>query len=288
MSVVYRDYDREQLDRQYDNSRAVPDYERFFALYRELSERARRELTCRLDVAYGTSSMEKLDIFPSGKSDAPTWIFVHGGYWRRLDKSDFSFIAEPFTNAGISFISVNYALAPNVSVAEIARQVRAATRWTIDHSEEWEGDPERVFIGGHSVGGQLAALAAVTEPVQGLTSISGLADLEPVRLSYANAWAQLARDDIAALSPIHQVPQRELPLIAYAGAKETDEFRRQTAILADAWRSRGYAVDEGYLAGEDHFSIALELHDASSDLTKAILAQCFGRTGTATAHHDVS
>lgn len=281
MTIVFRDYDQEQLDRQYDNSRAVPDYERFFTLYRELSERARRELTCRLDVAYGTSSMEKLDLFPSGKSDAPTWIFIHGGYWRRLDKSDFSFPAEPFTNAGVSYISVNYALAPNVSVAEIVRQVRTATRWTLEHCAEWEGDPERVYVGGHSVGGQLAALAALTEPVQGLTSISGLADLEPVRLSYANEWARLARDDIVPLSPIHQIPERELPLIAYAGAKETDEFRRQTAILADAWRARGYPVDEGYVAGEDHFSIALELHDASSDLTKAILAQCFGRTGSA-------
>jgi len=281
MTVLYRGYTQEELDRQYDNSRAVPDHERFFTLYRELSERARRELPCRLDVAYGTSSMEKLDIFPSGKADAPTWIFVHGGYWRRLDKSDFSFAADPFTSAGVSYISVNYALAPNVSVAEIARQVRAATRWAIEHAEEWQGDPERVFIGGHSVGGQLAALAAVTEPVQGLTSVSGLGDLEPVRLSYANEWARLARDDVVPLSPIYQIPEHELPLIACAGAKETDEFRRQTAILADAWRARGYPVEESYIEGEDHFSIALELHDSSSPLTKAILAQCFGRTQTA-------
>lgn len=281
MSAIYHDYTQEELDRQYDNSRAVPDYERFFTLYRELSERARRELPCRLDVAYGATSMETLDIFPTGKGDAPTWIFIHGGYWRRLDKSDFSFIADPFTAAGVSVISVNYALAPNVTVAEIARQVRAATRWTLEHIGDWDSDPERVFIGGHSVGGQLAALAAATEDVRGVTSISGVADLEPVALSYANEWARLGRDDIDLLSPIHRVPDRELPLIAYAGAKETDEFRRQTAILADAWRARGYPVDECYVAGEDHFSIALELHDAASDLTKAILAQCFGRTGTA-------
>ncbi|MGH7659670.1 MAG: alpha/beta hydrolase [Vulcanimicrobiaceae bacterium] len=281
MTAIYREYAQEELDRQYDNSRAVPEHERFFNLYRELSERARGELTCRLDVAYGTSSMEKLDVFPSGKTDAPTWIFIHGGYWRRLDKSDFSFVADPFTSAGISVVSVNYALAPNVSVAEIARQVRAATRWTLEHAHDWEGDPARVFIGGHSVGGQLAALAAAAEDVQGVTSISGLADLEPVALSYVNEWARLAGDDIVSLSPVHQVPKRELPLIAYAGAKETDEFRRQTAILADAWRARNYTVDEGYVAGEDHFSIALELHDPWSDLTKAILAQCLGRTGNA-------
>ena len=272
--MIYREYDQDALDRQYDNSRAFPDYERSFALYKELSERARRELPCRLDVAYGDSPMEKLDIFRAGASDAPTWIFIHGGYWRRLDKSDFSFVADAFTNAGISVVTVNYALAPNVTVSEIARQVRAATRWACAHVEEWEGDPQRVFVGGHSVGGQLAALAAATEPVAGITSISGLADLEPVRLTYVNEWARLTPEDVLALSPIHQLPSRPLPLVAYAGSLETDEFRRQTAILAEAWQTRDYPVDEGYIEGEDHFTIALGLHDVHRALTQAIVAQC--------------
>ena len=273
---MYRNYEQDALDRQYDNSRAVPDYERYFELYRSLSERTRGELTCKLDVAYGSSPLETLDIFPSGVDDGATWIFIHGGYWRRLDKGDFSYIAVPFTSEGVTVISVNYALAPNVTVREIVRQVRAATSWVFEHVGEWNGDPKRVFVGGHSVGGQLAVLAAVTHPVQGVTSISGLADLEPVRLSYANEWARLRPEDDVTLSPIHQIPSRELPLIAYAGAKETDEFLRQTAILADAWRSRRYPVDEGYVAGQDHFSIALELHDRSSELTRAILEQCSG------------
>ena len=274
MSIIYAGYDQEALDRQYDNSRAFPDYERCFALYRSLSERARGELMCELDVPYGPSEMEKLDIFPSGNDDGPTWIFIHGGYWRRLDKSDFSYVADPLTAHGVTVISINYALAPAVTVHEIVRQVRAATSWVVEHAEDWHGDPERIFIGGHSVGGQLAALVAATHPVSGLTSISGLSDLEPVRLSYANEWAHLRPEDDAPLSPIHQVPSREIPLIAFAGAKETDEFRRQNAILAEAWRSRNYPVNEGYLEGQDHFTIALELHDAESELTRAILAQC--------------
>ena len=278
MKTVYAGYDQDALDRQYDNSRAFPDYERFFGLYRSLSQRARDELTCKLDVPYGPSEMEKLDVFPSGSDDGPTWIFIHGGYWRRLDKSDFSYIADPFTAHGVTLISVNYALAPNVTVHEIVRQVRAATSWVLENIGDWNGDPDRVFIGGHSVGGQLAALVAATHPVEGLTSISGLADLEPVRLSYANEWARLKPEDDVPLSPVHQIPSRELPLIAYAGSKETDEFRRQTAILADAWRARNYPVDEGYLEGQDHFSIALELHDHASELTQAILAQCLTRS----------
>jgi arylformamidase len=166
-------------------------------------------------------------------------------------------------------------------VREIVRQVRAATQWVFDHVRDWEGDPQRISIGGHSVGGQLAALAAATHPVAGVTSISGLADLEPVALSYVNEWARLTPQDVVDLSPIHQVPANAVPLIAYAGAKETDEFRRQTAILAQAWEQRGYPVDEGYLEGEDHFSIAIDLHERHTELMKLILSQCSGRTENA-------
>ena len=160
MGFIYNGYDQAALDKQYDNSRAVPEHELYFARYREFSKHTRDTFHCRLDVPYGPSAMEKLDIFATTEPLAPTWIFIHGGYWRRLDKSDFSFIANALVPHGISMISVNYALAPSVTVDEITRQVRDATRWVFEHVEEWEGDPKRVFIGGHSVGGQLAALAA--------------------------------------------------------------------------------------------------------------------------------
>jgi arylformamidase len=274
MATVYRNYDREALDRQYDNSRAVPEHERYFERYRELSAKTRARSVCRLDVPYGSGTLETLDVFPVATHGAPTWVFVHGGWWRRLDKSDFSFIADSLLPAGISFVSVNYALAPSVTVPEIVREVRAATRWVFDHLHEWGGDPNKTYIGGHSVGGHLAALAALTDPVCGLTSVSGVHDVEPVFLSYVNDWARMRAEDVTALSPVRNLPARSLPLVACAGAKETDEFRRQTAILAQAWRARGYPVTEMYLEGQDHFSIVLELRDPKSPLTQAILAQC--------------
>jgi arylformamidase len=218
--------------------------------------------------------MEKLDLFAVTAAEAPTFIFLHGGWWRRLDKSDFVYVADPLNAAGISVVNVNYALAPNVTIPEIVREVRAATRWTFEHARDWNGDPSRIFIGGHSVGGHLSGLAAVTDPVAGLTTISGVHDVEPVFLSYANEWAQMRAEDVVPLSPIKNLPSRNIPLIACAGAEETDEFRRQTTIYAQAWRERGYPVTESYLEKHNHFSIMLELADPKSALTQAIIAQC--------------
>ena len=274
MNFVFNGYDQAALDKQLDNSRAVPEHPRMFERYRELSEHTRSLLHCRLGVPYGPTEREKLDIFATTEPLAPTWIFIHGGYWRRLDKGDFSFIADSLVPHGISMVSIGYALAPHVTVAEIVRQVRTAVRWVFDHVGEWEGDPQRIFIGGHSVGAQLAALAALDAPVAGLTSISGLHDLEPVRLSYANEWARLRADEIESLSPIHQIPSRPLPLIATVGSEETDEFKRQTAIFAQAWRDRGYPCIELYRPRENHFTIVFELAYRESALSQAITAQC--------------
>jgi arylformamidase len=273
--LIYRNYDQAELDAQYTNATQAPggDPEFYFAQYREASARARSRFESRLDVAYGPGEMEKLDLFPASAAGAPTWIYIHGGFWRRLDKADSSLVASGLVPAGVSVVCINYALAPAVSVAEIVRQCREATRWTLEHVAEWDGAPERVFVGGHSVGGHLAGTVAASHPVAGVASISGVHDLEPVFLSYVNDWARLRRDEIVGLSPIHNLPPRPLPLLAAVGTLETDEFRRQNTIYAEAWRTRGYPVTEMVLEGLNHFTITLELGDPESSLTRALVSQ---------------
>jgi arylformamidase len=271
LSAVYLDYDQASLDAEYNARAAVPDHEDYFARYRELSERTRAKVECRLDVAYGPSAMERLDVFPAAGNK--TWIFIHGGWWRSLDKADFSFVADGFRDAGVTTICVNYALAPSVRIAEIVRQARAATKWVLDHASEWGGAAESVYVGGHSAGGHLSLLSAVTEAVAGVATISGVHDLEPVFLSYVNEWAQLRRDEVADLSPLFHLPQHALPLVAAVGAEETDEFVRQNALIARAWRERGYPVSEMKLQGHNHFSVVLDLQNSQSRLTQAVLTQ---------------
>ena len=276
LSTVYLDYDQATLDQQYDNAATVPDPNLFYNEYQQKSKDTRATLAARLDEPFGPSAEERLDVFPAAVAGAPTWVFIHGGYWRRLHKDDFSFVASALVPAGISVAVVNYALAPAVALAEIVRQARAATAWVREHAPEWGGDPQRVFVGGHSAGGQLAGMVGAHDPVAGISSISGLHDLEPVFLSNVNEWIRLQPDEVERYSPASNLPARALPLVCAVGGKETDEFRRQNALYATAWRSRGYPVHEIEMTGHNHYTIILELADPDSTLTQAIIAQAAG------------
>jgi arylformamidase len=122
---IFLGYDQEALDREYDNRGKVPDFADYFTRYAGESAVARRQLDCRLDVRYGPSPGETLDIFPATGS-APIQLFIHGGYWRAMDKADFSYVARAFNPAGAAVVVINYALIPAVDMDELIRQCRAA------------------------------------------------------------------------------------------------------------------------------------------------------------------
>jgi arylformamidase len=175
------------------------------AQYASESGRMRARLPCRLSVPYGASEPERLDIFPATTTGpSPIFVFLHGGYWRLLDSADSCFMAECLTRAGACVVAVNYALAPLVLLAEFVRQCRAAVAWLHKHAHEFGGDPTQIHVGGSSAGGHLAAmmLAPGWEPdfgvpnnlVAGATLLSGLYDLEPIRLGHPNEWLERLHD----------------------------------------------------------------------------------------------
>ena len=178
------------LDSQYNNRLRVPDFAQIVARWTESSARVRETLRAHLDVAYGDAPSDQLDIFPAAQSGAPVLVFVHGGYWRSLDKSDHSFIAPSFVDAGVNVVVPNYALCPAVTIDEIALQTARAVAWTWRHIAAFGGDPARISVVGHSAGGHLAAMMLSCRwkvlgddlPAQLLSTamgISGLYDLEP-------------------------------------------------------------------------------------------------------------
>jgi arylformamidase len=278
---IYRHWDQDELNRQMSARGTVPDIAPFMDDYARLSAQARDALECQCDVPYGPSEAERLDIFPAKQPNSPIFVFIHGGYWRMLDAHDSSFMAKTFVDAGCAVIAINYALAPSVSLHEIVRQCRAALSWSVEHASDFNGDPARLHVCGSSAGGHLAGMMiaggwakdfGLTEGfIQSASLLSGLMDLEPVRLSNCNEWCKLDQVSAHALSPIRHLPARPLPLIISYGSSETTEFLRQSECYAAACEAVGCPVEIVNEAQSNHFDLPLRLCDPKAPLTKAVL-----------------
>jgi arylformamidase len=278
---VFRTYDRAALDAEYNNRAKVKDAMEWIARYGAESARARAELPMRFDVPYGTHHAERLDIFPADRpGPAPIHVFVHGGYWHRLDKADFSFVVRAFRPAGALTVVLNYGLIPSINMDTLVQQCRAGVAWVHEHAPYFGGDPMRIFVSGHSAGGHLTAMLLATDwgslgrpddVVKGGCAISGLYDLEPIRLCYLNDVLGLTPDAARRNSPLGLAAPGSAPLILALGGDEGPEYHRQTNELAAAWRVAPDKLLD--LTGHDHFSIVGELASPSSPLARAIHRQ---------------
>ena len=274
----------EWLDAQYNNRARVPAHSQIFVRWQDASAAARDRLLRRLDVAYGASPGETLDIFPAARSNAPVLVFIHGGWWRSLDKRDHSFIAPPFVDAGAMVVVPNYALCPAVSIETVALQMTRALAWTHRHAALYGGDAKRIVVAGHSAGGHLAAMLLCcdwkavgrdlpAQLVRHALAISGVFDLAPIsQVSFLKDDLQLTPPAVRKLSPV-RFPRPRGFLHATAGALESEEFMRQRRLIRTAWGARAVPPCEP-VAGADHFTVLDDLaapHGALHGLARRLL-----------------
>jgi arylformamidase len=280
---IFRGYDRQALDAEYNNRVKVKDALEWIARYGGESARIRAELPMRFDVSYGAHHGERLDVFPAARpGPVPVHVFIHGGYWHRMDKADFSFVARALRPAGAATVVIDYALVPAVDLDALVQQCRAAVAWVHRHAPEWGGDPARISVSGHSAGGHLVAMLLAsdwsafglpTDVVKAGCAISGLYDLEPIRLCYLNEVLALTPEAARRNSPVRLKPAAPTPLILAVGGAEGAEYHRQTDDLASAWRAHGVPIEVMDMDGHDHFSIVAELQTPFSPLARAIQGQ---------------
>jgi len=281
-------FDPAWLDIQYNNRARIPDSLDILDRWTKASALAREKSSVRLDVAYGIAPSEMLDIFPPPRRGAPVLVFIHGGYWRALDKSDASFIAPAFVQAGAMVVVPNYALCPAVTIEQITLQLVHALAWIHRNAEVYGGDSRRIVVAGHSAGGHLAAMMLScewpkvaddlpTQLVHGALAISGLFDLEPLRQTpFLQADLRLDAASARRLSPAFFPPPAG-PLHATVGGDESEEFLRQNALIRQNWGASAVPVCEA-IPGMNHLNVLHDLADPQGRLHRLAL-QLLGLAG---------
>lgn len=268
--------DPQFIEREYNNRALVPEHPAIFARWDRDSDFVRSTLPCTLDLAYGPDPLHRVDWFPAANARG-TLVFIHGGYWRSLDKSMFSWLAASYVAAGMNVAMVNYRLCPAVRIDGIVDDVVAAMNWLMGGSvPEFDG---RVVVAGHSAGGHLvgalfstpvARLAFDPSRIAGGVSLSGLFDFAPLRIHSFNADFHLDEAAVARLNLYDKPTTIKAPLVVAVGGAESSEFQRQSRLIAESWAPQ--AKPALVLPALNHFSIVDALAERAQPLHRETLA----------------
>ncbi|HZQ60032.1 MAG TPA: alpha/beta hydrolase [Casimicrobiaceae bacterium] len=268
--VLYRGMSRAALDAAYNNRAAVPRYEAIVAQRRQRSAEVRRNTAGRLDLRYGERARQRLDFFPASNANAPVFAYIHGGYWQSTEKESSTYLIEGPLAHGVAVALIEYTIAPEAGMDEIVAEIRSAIDWLAMHARELGGDPACLYVGGHSAGGHLAAMTLDKE-IAGVLCISGLFELEPIRLGSLNDNIDMSEASAERNSPLLHVPTQAPPLIVAVGALELPELVRQSADYVAMLQKHGLPARYLPIDGRDHFTVLDELASPDGVLCAALL-----------------
>lgn len=280
---VYKKFRKDEMEFHFQPRTAVPDYQRLSEERAKLSAAVRARLKPSLNIPYGKTARQVVDIFPADRPNGPVQVYIHGGYWRSGSKEDSHFLAETFVKAGVTVAFLEYDLCPKVTVAEIVRQARAGIAWLYRNIANYGGDPSSLYIMGNSVGGHLVAMALAYDwekkeglprnMIKGAAAITGVYDLDPVFHVRVNEEIRLTPEIARENSPMLHPPLPHTPLIIAVGGNEPAGWRRMSADFCALCKSCGVDCQYLEIPGAHHYGMNALLGDSKSPLSRAILKQ---------------
>ncbi|WP_250527354.1 alpha/beta hydrolase [Caballeronia sp. GAWG2-1] len=245
------------------------------------SQMCRRANNCLEDVRVGPRHEERIDVYLAENAGAPIVVFVHGGWWRGGTRKEFGICANGLNRRGYTVVMADYPLCPVATIPDITQATRAAIVWAYENADGINGDPERIFVVGHSAGGQQAGMVAVTDwasygvpgnIVKGVVPMSGIFDMYPFKSSWLQPWLQLTGDTVRSESAVLNIGKNVPPLLVMVGAEESVEFHRQAQQFVDALMAHGHCAKYLDVDGEDHSTMLFQMGSPESPVTNAIVA----------------
>ena len=260
---------RQDLDRGLNNGAAVAGSADIVAGWDQRSAHVRASHSDHLDLGYGPRERNRIDFFKAA-ANAPTLLFIHGGYWQMRAKENFALFAGGPMAHGINVALIGYTLAPEATLDQIVAEIHAGIDFLAGRLPDLGGDASRIAVSGWSAGGHLTAMAMSNPRVKAGVAISGIYDLEPIRHSYLNEKLGLDEAMSHRNSPMMQASGAMKPLSLTVGSAELPLLRRQTADFVGHRAQYGLPVSYEEIPGADHFSIMNEMLSPKGRITMMI------------------
>ena len=280
--IAYNGFRKDELEYQYNPRESVPEYPELAKRRAEASRKARSTLKSWLNVPYGGSPREVLDIYAADRPAGPVLVYIHGGYWRTGSKDDNCNFAPAFVQRGATVVLVEYDLCPKVTVTDIVRQTRSAIAWVYRNIIRYSGNPSKLHVSGHSAGGHLTAMALAhdwekegmpRDLIKGAVATSGVYDLDMVMQISVNEQVRMTPEIARENSPfLHPLLSRCPVLIAVGGA-EPKGWQRMSEDYFNYCKQRGMQAEYLVVPGANHYTMSEHMPDSGSPLTQAMLKQ---------------
>ena len=278
--TAYKGFRQDEMEYQYNPRVSVPEYPELAKVRSAQARKVRESAKSWLNVAYGSSPRELVDIYAADRAGGPVLVYIHGGYWRSGSKEDNCNFVPTFTQRGATVVLVEYDLCPSVTVTDIVRQARAVIGWTYENIIRYGGDPAKLFVAGHSAGGHLTAMALAhdwskerlpTDLIKGAIATSGVYDLEMVMKISVQEQVQMTPEVVRQNSPLLHPPRVKCPLVIAVGGAEPKGWQQMSEDYFQLCRQHGMNVTYLVEPKANHYTMSERLLDASRPVTQAML-----------------